>query len=112
MPVSDELRTHRTKGVTGFAKTGYIGQVKFQKSPSHDSVVNYEARVRVSGVSTVVATQLLGRPIPDTNGDIRVMLKSLFDAQVPGDYTVSIATDTGAGMVDSAESNAFTLPLP
>jgi hypothetical protein len=88
------------------------GEVSFTISVDHARVTNYEARIRVFGNSTVVGTKALGVPTPDSYSVCVVNLQSLYDLQSPGDYTISIAATTPSGTTDSAESNAFTLPLP
>lgn len=88
------------------------GEVSFTISQQHAEVTNYAARLRVSGNSTVVATQNLGVPTPDSYGVIVANLQATYNQLSAGDYTVSIATTTPLGTTDSAESNAFTLPLP
>lgn len=90
------------------------GDVAFVASPDHNTgatVTSYDARVRASGNSTVVATQALGKPTPDGNGVIVVSLTATYAGLPAGAYTVSIATIGPGGTVDSVESNAFTLPI-
>lgn len=88
------------------------GEVAFVASPNHATVTSYTARVRVSGVATVVATQSLGVPTPDGNNTIIVDLTATFAGLAAGDYTVSILVTSPGGSTDSQESSAFTLPLP
>lgn len=89
------------------------GDVAFVASPDHALVLYYEARLRVSGNSTVVATAYLGKQTPDGNNVIVHPLAAWFANRTPGTYTVSIAaTDDGATFADSGESNPFTIPLP
>src|SRR5262245_28198107 len=57
---------------------GNTGQVAFVVSADAPSVTNYTARVRVYGLSTVVATQNLGVPAYDGNNVIIVDMSSTF----------------------------------
>lgn len=95
--------------VTGIR--GNTGQVAFNASPDQATVTSYTARVRVSGSSTVTATQSLGVPTPDGNNVIVVDLSATFAGLAAGNYTVSILTTTAGGSTDSTESTAFALPL-
>ncbi len=105
---AEELRgTANT--VTGIR--GNTGQVAFNASPDHNAVTSYTARVRVSGNSTVVATQALGKPTPDGNNVIVVDMSSTFSGLSAGNYTVSILATSAGGSTDSTESAAFALPL-
>jgi hypothetical protein len=87
------------------------GRVVFVQSPSHATVTSYEARLRVEGTGTLVATTNLGKPEPYGNGEIWVSLRAWLSTHPAGNYTVSVAAIAPAGTVDSVESNAFTLPL-
>lgn len=86
------------------------GWVEFTPSPDA-GVTNYRANLRVSGNATIVDYQDLGVPPQYAPRKIVANLTPLYDGQTAGDYTVSIATTTGEGTVDSEESNAFTLPI-
>ncbi len=108
MVTAEELRG-RANTVTGIR--GNTGQVAFNASPDHAAVTSYTARVRVSGNSTVVATQGLGKPTPDGNNVIVVDLSSTFSGLSAGNYTVSILSTSAGGSTDSTESAAFALPL-
>jgi len=106
--LSDSLRVVANTASITWVGSGFVA---FYASPDHATVTGYTARLRVSGNATVVATQALGTPTPDGNNVIIADLTSLYSGRAAGDYTVSIlATDAG-GSTDSAESNAFTLPL-
>lgn len=85
--------------------------VTFVASPDHANVINYQALLRLSGNSAVVATQDLGVPTPNAQNEIVVSLVPLYAGAAPGTYTVSILTVTTGGSTDSGVSNAFTLPL-
>lgn len=87
------------------------GEVSFTKSSDHYYAMKYEARIRVSGSSTISATVNLGVPTPDAYGTCVVNLQSTYDTLAAGDYTVSILVTTPGGSTDSSESNAFTLPI-
>jgi hypothetical protein len=91
---------------------GDTGQVAFVAQADHATVTSYTARVRVLGNSTVVATQALGTPTPDANSVIIVNIAATFAGLAAGSYTVSILATSPGGSTDSAESSAFTLPLP
>jgi len=88
------------------------GDVAFNASPDHATVLSYTARLRVSGSATVVASQLLGKPTPDGNNVIIVPLAGFLAYRAAGDYTISILATDAVGSADSAESPPFTLPLP
>lgn len=110
--VADEVLHASANTVSRILDAASVGETAFNASPDHASVTNYTARLRVSGNSTVVATQSLGVPTPDGNGVIIVDLTTLFAGRTAGNYTVSILTTTSGGSTDSAESTAFALPLP
>jgi len=88
------------------------GMVTFLASTSHATVIDYTARLRVYGNSTVIATENLFKPTPDGNNLITVDLSALFAYRSAGDYTVSIVARDAGGSSDSEESSPFTLPLP
>jgi hypothetical protein len=88
-----------------------LGRVAFNASPDDAIVTDYTARIRVSGNSTVVATQDLGKPTPDGNGVIIADLTTTFAGLAAGNYTVSILATAPGGSTDSAESAPFALPL-
>ena len=90
---------------------GNTGEVAFNASPDQAVITNYTARVRVSGSSTVVATQDLGVPTPDGNGVIIVNMAATFAGLATGNYTVSILATSAGGSTDSTESAPFALPL-
>lgn len=110
--VSDEVLRATANAVSRILDQASSGEVAFNASPDHASITNYTARVRVSGVSTVVATQSLGVPTPDGNGVIIVDLTATFAGLSAGNYTVSILATSSGGSTDSAESTPFALPLP
>ena len=89
-----------------------VGELAFVASEDHAVVTNYTAQIRVSGNSTVVATQDLGKPTPDGNHVIISDLTSTFAGLSAGNYTVSILTTSPGGSADSTESAEFVLPLP
>lgn len=108
LPDAEALRLYAD---TVTAIRGNTGQVAFNASPDHVDVTSYTARVRVSGSSSVTATQALGKPTPDGNNVIVVDLSSTFAGLSAGNYTVSILSTSAAGSADSSESAAFALPL-
>jgi hypothetical protein len=110
--VPDEVLHATANTVSRILDQASSGEVAFNASPDHSFVTSYTANVRVFGVSTVVATQNLGKPTPDGNGVIIVDLTATFAGLAAGNYTVSILTTAPGGSVDSAESAAFALPLP
>src|SRR5689334_14037932 len=109
--VSDEVLRASANTVSRILDQAGVGEVAFVASPDHATVTNYTARLRVSGNSTIVATQSLGVPTPDGNGVIIVDLTSLFSGQAAGAYTVSILTTSSGGSVDSTESSPFAIPV-
>jgi hypothetical protein len=109
--VDSEILQATAGTVSRIMDAALAGEVAFNASPDHEIVTNYTANVRVSGSSTVVATQSLGKPTPDGNGVIIVDLTSTFAGLSTGTYTVSILATAPAGSADSAESAAFSLPL-
>jgi hypothetical protein len=88
------------------------GDIAFVASPDHALVLWYEAHLRVSGNSTIVATAYLGKQTPDGNNVIIHALRPWFEGRTPGTYTVSVAACDADEVADSAESNPFTIPLP
>lgn len=88
-----------------------LGSIQFTASVDHASVTSYEARVRVDGSSTVIASRNIGKPglsrLNKATVDITALLNSLAD----GDYTVSVAAINVDGENDSDETTAFSLPL-
>lgn len=105
--------TEALRAIANFVTTirGTTGQVAFNANPSHATLISYTARVRVSGNSTVVATQGLGKPTPDGNNVIIVDMSATFAGLAAGNYTVSILATDATGSTDSAESSPFSLPL-
>lgn len=88
------------------------GLTVFLASAGHATVIDYTARLRVSGNSTVIASENVFKPTPDGNGLITVDLSALFAYRAAGEYTVSIVARDAGGSTDSDESSPFTLPLP
>jgi hypothetical protein len=81
--------------------------VIFQKSPDHDSVylTGYKLEVFANGadpnVATPVASTNLGKPVPQTNGDISVDATSTFNPLPAGTYIVTVGT-VGTNVARSA----------
>jgi len=88
------------------------GDIAFVASPDHALVLWYQAHLRVSGNSTIVATAYLGKGTPDGNNVIIHPLRPWFEGRTPGTYTVSVAACDEDEVADSEESNPFTIPLP
>jgi hypothetical protein len=71
--------------------------VLFQKSPDHDSIslTGYRLEVFANGANPATATAIasanLGKPTPQTNGDISVDASSTFNALSAGTYVVTVA---------------------
>lgn len=98
--------------LTPAAQTSALGNVSFDKSSGHVSVINYGARLYADGTSTpVLASVTLGKPQPAVNGRILVDLFTWLNSQASGDYDVRITSTDSGGTSESGASNSFTIPL-
>jgi hypothetical protein len=91
-----------------FTRAGsYTEGLWFFAPSDHAAILNYAARVRLSGNSAIVATQQLGKPTPDANGMIVADLGNTLAQLSPGLYTVSVVITRANGNADSAPSSPF-----
>lgn len=114
MPQSEEFLTHRRHGTcgTGSSGSGGTGDVTFQTPADYSSVTEIEARVRLEGSSTVVATKRIGRPPGPNSGFATFSLAAILNSLSPGNYRVSVAMINASGTTDSPESDiAYVVPL-
>jgi regulation of enolase protein 1 (concanavalin A-like superfamily) len=92
------------------ATTGAPRYVAFQKSADHATLVtSYKLNVYASGANPATATPVksvsLGKPTPDSSGNIQVDEQSFFNALAAGNY---IATVAAVGTGGSTQSSAVT----
>jgi regulation of enolase protein 1 (concanavalin A-like superfamily) len=90
--------------------TGPPRYVAFQKSPDHDTLVtSYKLNVYASGAnpstSTPMKTVSLGKPTPDSSGNIQIDELSFFTALAAGNY---VATVSAIGSGGSTQSSAVS----
>jgi hypothetical protein len=79
--------------------------VMFQKSTDHDNVnlTGYKLEIFANGANpntaTAVASASLGKPTPQSNGDISVDASSTFSSLPAGSYVVTVGDVGTAGSV-------------
>lgn len=100
-----------TAGLMVRSSPSLKGDVAFTISRVHAIVTNYQIRIRAAGDSNVVQTVDLGRPGPRKNNTIVANIATVLNALGAGAYETTVAVTSPLGTVDSAVSNAFTVPL-
>ncbi len=115
MPFSEEFLTHKRRGTAVLAPMGvafHSGDILWVPSSDHYTLTNYEVRIRVSGSSTISATVNVGLPpIWAGTGKCYANISGTCSTLSAGNYTASVAAVAAGGTTDSAESDAFSLPL-
>jgi len=87
-----------------------LGDVAF--TPPAGAVLYYEARAYAEGTSApVLATRYLGKPDAYASGQIRVNIRTMLDALVPGNYEVIVAAVGAGGTDESIHATAYVVPL-
>jgi regulation of enolase protein 1 (concanavalin A-like superfamily) len=94
------------------ATTGAPRYVAFQKSADHDTLVtSYKLNIYASGANPSTATPVssvsLGKPTPDSSGNIQVDEQSFFNGLAAGNYIATVAA-VGAGGTTQSSSVSFT----
>lgn len=87
------------------------GDLTFTVGTDYATVISVEARLRIYGSGTVIATNNLGKPAPDVSRTCRVGISGWLTAQGPGNYTVAVAFTNATGTTESAVTTPFTVPL-
>jgi hypothetical protein len=113
MPFSDDFHVHRNRGtkVTGLQGiSDKSGVVTFTKSTEHASVQSYDVRVYSQGGSTILVNKNIGKPVPESNGNIRADITDILTPLSAGNYTVKVAA-IGSGGTSESTGDDFSLPL-
>ncbi len=113
MPFSDDFNVHRNRGTKMHGLQGISdrsGVLTFTKSTDHASVNYYDIRIYAQGGSTILASKNIGKPVPDSNGDIRADLVDILTPLSAGNYTVKVLTTSNGGSTESTGDD-FSLPL-
>lgn len=115
MPFSDEFLTHARRGTqTSGGFFGYpanqSGIITFTKSTDHASVQSYAVKVYAQGGSTALINKNIGKPTPQSNGDIQANLVAELNVLATGNYTVTVVAISSGGSAESSGTD-FSLPL-
>lgn len=92
---------------------GPLGDLTFNASTDHASVVNYEVRLYTDGTTTLVDSYNIGKPTPNGSSQCTVHLYTWFNSHSAGNYLAKVAAigSTGSPGSESSTGDSFTVPI-